>query len=88
MIGTNFRTILPNGNGIRRWIADPRAQFEQAGRADTPPILAMPEDHLTGLFTPFTLAGKTLRNRIAHAAMATLSTPRGPARDDAGGAAF
>ena len=45
-------------------------------------------DDFTALFTPFTLAGKTPRNRIAHAAMATLSTPRGPARDDAGGAAF
>ena len=29
------------------------------------------------LFTPFTLAGKRLRNRIAHASMTTLSTPEG-----------
>ena len=29
------------------------------------------------LFTPFALAGKTLRNRIAHASMSTLSTPLG-----------
>ena len=38
-------------------------------------------DDFTALFTPFTLAGKTLRNRIAHAAMATLSTPRGRVTD-------
>ena len=29
------------------------------------------------LFTPFELAGKRLRNRIAHASMTTLSTPAG-----------
>ncbi len=33
------------------------------------------------LFTPFTLAGKTLRNRIAHASMVTLSTPQGRVTD-------
>jgi dimethylglycine catabolism A len=31
----------------------------------------------TALFTPFELAGKRLRNRIAHASMTTLSTPVG-----------
>ena len=34
-------------------------------------------DDFAALFTPFTLAGKTLRNRIAHASMTTLSTPQG-----------
>lgn len=34
-------------------------------------------DDFAALFTPFTLAGKTLRNRIAHASMTTLSTPEG-----------
>ena len=29
------------------------------------------------LFTPFQLAGKTLRNRVAHASITTLSTPEG-----------
>jgi hypothetical protein len=38
-------------------------------------------DDFTALFTPFTLAGKTLRNRIAHASMATLSTPQGRVTD-------
>lgn len=38
-------------------------------------------DDFTALFTPFTLAGKTLRNRIAHASMATLSTPQGRLTD-------
>lgn len=33
------------------------------------------------LFTPFTLAGKRLRNRIAHASMTTLSTPEGRVTD-------
>ena len=33
------------------------------------------------LFTPFTLAGKRLRNRIAHASMTTLSTPEGKVTD-------
>src|SRR3954471_22055975 len=32
----------------------------------------------TALFTPFELAGKRLRNRIAHASITTLSTPAGP----------
>ncbi|MDP6692466.1 MAG: NAD(P)-binding protein [Alphaproteobacteria bacterium] len=34
-------------------------------------------DDFTALFTPFTLAGKTLRNRVTHASMSTLSTPEG-----------
>ena len=38
-------------------------------------------DDFTALFTPFTLADKTLRNRIAHASMATLSTPQGRVTD-------
>ena len=38
-------------------------------------------DDFTALFTPYTLAGKTLRNRIAHASMATLSTPQGRVTD-------
>jgi hypothetical protein len=29
------------------------------------------------LFTPFTLAGKRLRNRITHASMSLLATPAG-----------
>jgi 2,4-dienoyl-CoA reductase-like NADH-dependent reductase (Old Yellow Enzyme family) len=33
------------------------------------------------LFTPFTLAGKRLRNRIAHASMSTHSTPQGRVTD-------
>jgi hypothetical protein len=31
----------------------------------------------SALFTPFTLAGKRLRNRIAHASMSLLATPSG-----------
>ena len=33
------------------------------------------------LFTPFSLAGKTLRNRIVHASMSLLSTPQGRVTD-------
>ena len=33
------------------------------------------------LFTPFRLAGKTLRNRITHASITTLSTPEGRVTD-------
>ena len=38
-------------------------------------------DDFNALFTPFTLAGKTLRNRVAHASMVTLSTPQGRVTD-------
>lgn len=45
----------------------------------------MSESHETGdfaaLFTSFALAGKSLRNRIAHASMSTLSTPEGRVTD-------
>jgi 2,4-dienoyl-CoA reductase-like NADH-dependent reductase (Old Yellow Enzyme family) len=33
------------------------------------------------LFTPFTLAGKTLRNRVVHASMSLLATPQGRVTD-------
>ena len=33
------------------------------------------------LFTPFTLAGKRLRNRITHASMSLLATPAGRVTD-------
>ena len=39
------------------------------------------ESDFTALFTPFRLAGKTLRNRIAHASITTLSTPGGRVTD-------
>ncbi len=39
------------------------------------------DSDFAALFTPFTLAGKTLRNRITHASMTTLSTPRGQVTD-------
>lgn len=38
-------------------------------------------DDFTTLFTPFTLAGKSLRNRIAHASMSLLATPEGRVTD-------
>ncbi len=37
----------------------------------------MPAAEFAALFTPFTLAGKALRNRIVHASMSLLSTPAG-----------
>ena len=41
----------------------------------------MPANKDTGdfaaLFAPYQLAGQTLRNRIAHASITTLSTPEG-----------
>jgi 2,4-dienoyl-CoA reductase-like NADH-dependent reductase (Old Yellow Enzyme family)/thioredoxin reductase len=39
------------------------------------------QSDFTALFTPFRLAGKTLRNRIAHASITTLSTPAGRVTD-------
>ncbi len=39
------------------------------------------DSDFTALFTPFRLAGKTLRNRITHASMTTLSTPEGRVTD-------
>ena len=39
------------------------------------------ESDFSALFTPFRLAGKTLRNRIAHASITTLSTPGGRVTD-------
>ena len=33
------------------------------------------------LFTPFKLAGKTLRNRVVHASMSLLATPAGRVTD-------
>ena len=35
----------------------------------------------TALFTPLELAGKQLRNRIAHASMSLLATPAGRVTD-------
>ena len=35
------------------------------------------QDDFAALFTPYQLAGQTLRNRIAHASITTLSTPEG-----------
>lgn len=39
------------------------------------------ESDFAALFTPFRLAGKTLRNRITHASITTLSTPGGRVTD-------
>lgn len=39
------------------------------------------ESDFAALFTPFRLAGKTLRNRVTHASITTLSTPAGRVTD-------
>ena len=39
------------------------------------------ESDFAALFTPFRLAGKTLRNRVTHASITTLSTPTGRVTD-------
>jgi dimethylglycine catabolism A len=39
------------------------------------------DSDFTTLFTPFTLAGRTLRNRITHASMSLVATPQGRVTD-------
>ena len=39
------------------------------------------DSDFTTLFTPFTLAGRTLRNRITHSSMSLVATPQGRVTD-------